>query len=118
MVSELGCSCERLVLNYVCWVLEKLLASKSVTQKQERAATVAALATLVDGSAAICVQAPRQRPVGCYSSSHLYASNVRTGMAACSGARKQGRRHGGRLRMGTAPVRKGDTYGYRRSLRA
>ena len=46
MISELGCSCEILVLNHVYWVLEKLLTSKSLTQKQERATTVAALVAL------------------------------------------------------------------------
>ena len=56
VVSEPGCSCDRLVLNYVCCVLEKLLMSKSLTQKRKRAAAVAALATVADGSTAIYVQ--------------------------------------------------------------
>ena len=33
VVSELGCLYERLILNYVCYVLEYLLMSKSLTQK-------------------------------------------------------------------------------------
>ena len=53
VVSEPSYSCDGLVLNYVCCVLEKFLMSKSLTQKQERAATIATLAALEDGSLAV-----------------------------------------------------------------
>ena len=87
VVSKPSCSCDRLVLNCVCCILEKLLMSKSLMQKQERAATIAALATLANGSAAICVQAPDRWLVGCCNGGHLCAGTVCIGtVVACAWA--------------------------------
>ena len=102
---------QKLVLNYMSDVLEKLLTSKSLVQKRERAATVAALTTLADGNAAIYMQALDRRPACCSNGSHLCVGTARVSIATCSGARRQGYRHDSHLRMGIASAGTGNVYG-------